>query len=98
MLIVLTAWIFFRAASFSQALLMLRQMYGFSRGVAWHNPFVLFTLLLAGAGYLLMATDLVSVWRLAYNRLVTPVVLFLMWWLMFIFPAEGFNPFVYAQF
>ncbi|MBN1508999.1 MAG: MBOAT family protein [Sedimentisphaerales bacterium] len=98
MLIVFTAWVFFRAASFSQALRMLRQMYGFSGGLAWYHPFALFALLSFGVGYSLMAMNVLRLHRLAYNRLVTPVVLFSMWWLMLIFPASGFNPFVYAQF
>jgi len=98
MLIVFTAWVFFRAASFRQAFLMLRQMYGFSGGIAWYYPFVLFTLLLVGAAHVFLAMNILSLRRLAYNRLVTPVVLISMWWLILVFPAEGFNPFVYFQF
>lgn len=98
MLIVFTAWVFFRAASFQQAFLMLRQMYGFSGGIAWCYPFVLVMLLIVGAGHALMAMNILSLRRLAYDRLVTPVVLFSMWWLMLVFPVEGFKPFVYFQF
>jgi alginate O-acetyltransferase complex protein AlgI len=98
MLIVFTAWVFFRAASFGQAILMLRQMYGFSGGIAWHQPFVLVTVLAAGAGGLLAATGVHGLRRLKYDGLLAPVVLFSMWWLVLVFPAQGFNPFVYAQF
>lgn len=98
MIIVFTAWVFFRAETFQQAFLMLRQMYGFAGGIAWYYPFVFFTLLFIGVGHILMALNIINVHKLAYNRLVTPVVLFSMWWLMLVFPVEGFKPFVYFQF
>ncbi len=98
MVIVFTAWVFFRAASFEQAFLMLRQMYGFSAGIAWYYPFALLAVPFVGAVYVLMAAHVISLRRLAYDRLVTPVVLFSMWWLILVFPVEGFKPFVYFQF
>ncbi len=98
MLIVFTAWVFFRAASLPEALLIIRQMYGFSGGIAWYYPFVLLTLLLVGAGHVLVSMSAINLRRLAYDRLVTPVVLFSMWWLILVFPVEGFHPFVYFQF
>lgn len=98
MLVVFTAWVFFRAASFGEAFLMLRQMYGFGRGVAWFEPFTIAVLVVVAATSILSAARLVSLHRLAYDRLTTPVVLFSMWWLVLVFPVEGFKPFVYFQF
>jgi alginate O-acetyltransferase complex protein AlgI len=98
MLIVFTAWVFFRAASFGQAFLMLRQMYGWAGGIAWYHPFTLSMLLLAAAAHVLVGAGVLNLHRLAYNRLVTPIVLFSMWWLVLVFPPKGFTPFVYFQF
>jgi alginate O-acetyltransferase complex protein AlgI len=98
MLIVFTAWVFFRAASFHQAFLMLRQMYGWAGGIAWYHPFTVSMLLLAAAAHLLVGAGLLKLHGLAYNRLVTPVTLFSMWWLVLVFPPTGFMPFVYFQF
>jgi len=98
MLIVFNAWVFFRAASFPQAFLMLRQMYGFAGGIAWYYPFAVFTLLLIVVIQVGGTLNIIRLRRLAYDRLVTPVVLFSMWWLILVFPAEGFKPFVYFQF
>jgi len=67
MLIVFTSWVFFRAASFQQAFLMLRQMYSFSGGIAWYYPFVLFTLSLVGIGHIFMAMNIINLRKLAYN-------------------------------
>jgi len=98
MLVVFTAWVFFRAPSFHQAFLMLRQMYGWADGVAWYHPFTISMLLLAAAAHGLVGAGVLNLHRLAYNRLTTPVVLFSMWWLVVVFPPRGFNPFVYFQF
>ena len=98
MLVVFHAWVFFRAVSFGQAFQMLRQMYGFGGGVAWFEPFTISILALVGIVSVLCAARVMSLQRLAYDRLATPVVLFSMWWLVLVFPVEGFQPFVYFQF
>jgi len=98
MLVVFNAWVFFRAASFEQAFRMLRQMYAFGGGVAWFEPFTISILVLVSVISVLFAARVVSLQRLAYDRLATPVVLFSMWWLVLVFPVEGFQPFVYFQF
>jgi alginate O-acetyltransferase complex protein AlgI len=98
MLIVFTAWVFFRAASFHQAFLMLRQMYGWAGGIAWYHPFTISILLWAVVVHMLVGAGILNLHRLAYNRLATPVALFSMWWLVLVFPPSGFTPFVYFQF
>lgn len=98
MLVVFNAWVFFRAASFEQAFLMLRQMYVFGDGVAWFEPFTISILVLVSVISVLLAARVLSLQRLAYDRLATPIVLFSMWWLVLVFPVEGFQPFVYFQF
>ncbi len=98
MLIVLTAWVFFRAASFGQAFLMLRQMYVHPAGITWCHPFAISVLVVIVLVHLLLAADRIKLEQLRPDRIATPVVLFSMWWLVLAFPAKGFNPFVYAQF
>jgi alginate O-acetyltransferase complex protein AlgI len=98
MLVVFTAWVFFRAASFAQAFLMLRQMYGFGSGAAWFEPFTISVLAAMTVISILAAARILNLHRLAYDRFATPVVLFSMWWLVLVFPVEGFKPFVYFQF
>jgi len=98
MLIVLTAWVFFRSPSFGQAFLMLRQMYGFADGIGWYHPFTLCIILLAVIAHGLAAANVLTSRYCVPSRLIMPTVLFLMWWLILVFPPRGFAPFVYFQF
>jgi alginate O-acetyltransferase complex protein AlgI len=100
MLVVLTAWVFFRSAQggFPQALCVLDRMFVDWRGVSWHPPFAIFALILMGASHALQATRWAH-WRdLPIAAWHTPAVLFLMLWLVIVFPASGFTPFIYFQF
>jgi hypothetical protein len=98
MLIVFTAWVFFRASSFGQAFLMLRQMYIHPGGIVWFQPFAVSVLVAIALVHIVTALDWFRLDRLLPDRIATPVVLFSMWWLVLAFRSSGFNPFVYAQF
>jgi len=98
MLIVLTGWVFFRAQSFSEAFLILRQMFGLRMGLAWYHPFTVGILGLMIVIHILFRAGLASWEKLSPERLLTPVVLFSMWSLILVFPPQGFSPFVYFQF
>lgn len=98
MLVGFTAWVFFRATSFAQAFLMLRQMYIHSDGLIWYPTFAILGLIGVALLHVLMAIGRFRVDELVPGRIVTPVVLFSMWWLVLAFPPKAFSPFVYAQF
>jgi len=98
MLIVFTGWVFFRAPSFHQAFLILDRMYVHPGGIAWYHPFAISVLVAMVVVHILVAADRLGLERLAPDRILSPVALFSMWWLVLAFPPEGFNPFVYFQF
>jgi len=98
MLVVLVGWVFFRAETFVQAGLLLRNMFTIADGVFWVYPFAAIALVLVAFWQGLMATRIAS-WRdLPATSWYTPVILFLLLWLVLIFPPRGFNPFIYFQF
>ena len=98
MFIVFTAWVFFRAPSFGQAFLILRQMYVHPNGIGWYHPFVISALAAMVVVHLLAAKGHLQPEQWSPDRMATPAVLFSMWWLVLAFPPQGFNPFVYFQF
>ena len=100
MLIVMVAWVFFRSAhsGFGQALVLLDRMFVHMGGVAWYHPFSIFALVLVGLGHVLQITRLAYLRDLPVTRGYTPVVCFLLVWLVLIFANSGFTPFIYFQF
>ena len=100
MFVVLVAWVFFRstAGGFPQALCLLEKMFVDFRGVSWRPPFAIFALVLMAMSHALQATRFAH-WRdLPVTKWHTPALLFLMLWLVIVFPASGFTPFIYFQF
>ena len=100
MLVVLVALVFFRSAEggFPQAFRILERMFVNLRGVSWHHPFAIFALVLMALTHALQATRWAH-WRtLPITKWYTPAMLFLMLWLVIVFPASGFRPFIYFQF
>ena len=100
MLVVLVAWVFFRSAAggFPQALAILDKMFVNLQGVSWYHPFAIFALVLMSMSHALQATRFRH-WRdLPVTKWHTPAVLFLMLWLVIVFPPSGFTPFIYFQF
>ena len=100
MLIVMVAWVFFRSAhsGFGQALVLLDRMFVHMGGVAWYHPFSILALVLVGLGHVLQITRLAYLRDLPVTRGYTPVVCFLLVWLVLIFANSGFTPFIYFQF
>ena len=98
MLIVFTAWVFFRAPSLGDAFLILRQMYVHPSGISWYHPFAVSALVTVVVVHMLTAKGHLQLGQLLPDRIITPVVLFSIWWLVLAFPPQGFNPFVYFQF
>ena len=100
LLIVLVGWVFFRCTNggFMQAARMLEKMFAAPDGVAWYYPFAIFAVLLVAITHALQASRLAH-WRtLSATKWYTPVILFTMIWLVVVFPARTFTPFVYFQF
>ena len=95
MLVVLVGWVLFRAETFTQAMLILRQMFLPIEGGTWVSPSVVFGIaLILGAQFV----GTLGWGRLQPRRLLTPVALFSMWWLAFLLFPRQFQPFIYFQF
>jgi alginate O-acetyltransferase complex protein AlgI len=98
MLIVVVAWVPFRAADFNQARLMLRQMFYHFDGIAWYSPFAIAALAVMIVAHGIHRTQLARLVQLPAGKWYTPVVLFLLTWLVFSFQPREFQPFIYFQF
>lgn len=98
MLVVLVAWVLFRAPTFGDALAMLHQMFWPSAGISWLHPFSIGALIFMILTHLLHLTRWGSAKMLPPDRWYTPVILFTLLWLVIIFYPEGFQPFIYFQF
>jgi alginate O-acetyltransferase complex protein AlgI len=98
LLVVLVAWVFFRAPDFGTAAAVLRRMFVDFEGVLWVQPFTVFAVLLIAAIQALQLTPLAHLRQPRMLSVFTPTVVFLCWWLVLAFPATGFTPFIYFQF
>lgn len=99
MLFVVLGWVLFRSEGFSEAALMLRQMFLPEPSISWFFPFVPFVLV-----------GVVVVHAIKYKgyfermflpeaaRAYSPALLFSLIWLVAVFYPKGFNPFIYFQF
>jgi alginate O-acetyltransferase complex protein AlgI len=98
LLIVMVGWVFFRSQGFHSATLMLDRMFLHPGGVSWLHPFVFLAIGLCALEHVLLRENAVQWKLLPARRLATPTVLFVMIWLVLIFHATEFTPFVYFQF
>ena len=96
--VVLVAWVFFRAAGFADAWSFLQTMFLWQDGVRWIHPVAVTGLVLVAVIHLVH----VSPWRHLRDsppdRWYVPTGLFLLWWLVVVFRPRGFQPFLYFQF
>ncbi|MEL7500622.1 MAG: MBOAT family O-acyltransferase [Planctomycetota bacterium] len=95
--LVLTAWVFFRAESFTQSLSMLGKMYVPTDGHLW-LPTVPLLLLLALTVEHVIYVFHNRIFELPPTRWYSPIITALMIWAILMFPAGEFRPFVYFQF
>ncbi|WP_338419786.1 MBOAT family protein [Pseudodesulfovibrio cashew] len=99
MFFVVVGWVLFRSADFSQAALMLRQMFLPEPGIAWYYPFVPFVLV---ASAVVFALEAKGVWKQLFlpeaPAWYSPALLLSLIGLAVTFRPEGFNPFIYFQF
>ncbi|MFN0058327.1 MAG: MBOAT family O-acyltransferase [Planctomycetota bacterium] len=98
MLVVLVAWVFFRASSMETALLMLRQMFAPQDGFSWVAPYPLFAIAMMAVIHIVHALGRERWLRLEANTVWGPTVLFSMILLVVNFYPRGFTPFIYFQF
>ncbi len=98
MLVVLVAWVFFRAPSFATAATVLDRMFVPAAGIPWFHPSAALGVGLIAAIQLLQVTPWRGLRTLPPLAWHTPVVVFTCWWLVLAFPATGFTPFIYFQF
>ena len=98
MLIVMVGWVLFRSESFAKASIILAKMFVLDVGFHYIAPFPLLAVALLAPIHLLHAADRQQWLELKYDQLRTPVALFTMIWLVFIYYPQGFQPFVYFQF
>jgi alginate O-acetyltransferase complex protein AlgI len=98
MLIVLVGWVFFRAPSFAQAVIVLRQMFIPLQGCAWYYSFALGIIPL----FILMHGIHITRWgqlkELPADRWYGVASLFILLFLVVLFFPRGFQPFIYFQF
>jgi len=98
MLIVLLGWVFFRANSFSHALIVLRQMFCPLPGFAWYYPFVLGIIPFFVFIHALHSTRFAYLKNLPPDKWYGPAILFILVFLTIAFYPSSFQPFIYFQF
>ncbi len=104
LLVVLVAWVFFRASSFDAAGRMLGAMFpvaswaGHDRAIAWHFPFAIAVVVVTLAVHGIQLSGRSRWLRLRGDRWSTPVILCTMVWLVLLYHPRAFSPFIYFQF
>lgn len=104
LVVVLVAWVFFRAASFDSAGRMLGAMFHVDGvqpdggGIAWPFPFAIAMVVLTIAVHGIQLSGHGAVLRLPGNRWRTPILLCTMVWLVLLYHPTAFSPFIYFQF
>ncbi len=98
LMVVVNAWVLFRAETFDAARTILRQMYAPDPGITWLFPFALLVLPATIFIHVLRLTRWQRWLELPHDRWHTPVVLFTMIGCVAIFRPDSYNPFLYFQF
>lgn len=96
--VVTIGWIFFRSPNFSGAIQVIGQLFFSQSGVRWIYPFALFIIVSTTIFHILKALNLTRPLELPEKAWYTPAVLFCLAWLVFLFHASEFKPFIYAKF
>ncbi|MEL7499320.1 MAG: MBOAT family O-acyltransferase [Planctomycetota bacterium] len=101
MLVVVIAFVFFRAESFGQAIIIIKHMFDpttFFTGTHWVPLRAVLCLMFIAATHAISMTRFRHVVELKPDRWYTPVLLFTMIYLVLIFQPTSFKPFIYFQF
>ena len=95
---VMIGWLFFRAATISQALSFLGRMVTFSSGISWFEPVSLCIIAGAVVCHIAAFFGWHRVWRECRPNVAGFALLWLMFLAVLVFRPSGFHPFVYNQF
>lgn len=101
MLVVIVAWVFFRSPSFESAWICLQKMFipsHFNEGFHWISLRAVILLPVLAAFHAVSATRWSRLVELPADRWYTPVILFLLIYLVLLFQPQEFTPFIYFQF
>lgn len=101
MLVVVVAFVFFRAETYAQALTILQHMFDsrtFFEGTHWVPVRALLCLAFIAITHLISITRFRDVVELKADRWYTPVILFTLIYLVLVFQPTIFKPFIYFQF
>ncbi len=98
MLVVLISWVLFRSPAFADAFLMLKQMFAPVAGISWIHPFALLCLGLMVITHICHALKKEKWLEAPMQAWYSPVVIFVMLWLVLLYHPVGFQPFIYFQF
>lgn len=97
-LVVTLGWVFFRSPSFETAWQVMGQLFYLQPGVLWVYPFAVFIIIATMLFHIVKALGLTTIVELPEKAWYTPATLFCLVWLVFLFHASTFTPFIYAQF
>jgi alginate O-acetyltransferase complex protein AlgI len=96
--VVTMGWVFFRSPNFGTAWQVMGQLILPHSGVQWISPFAVLIIIATAIFHLIKVYDLTSILELPEMAWYTPAGLFCLAWLVILFHASTFKPFIYAQF
>jgi alginate O-acetyltransferase complex protein AlgI len=93
-------WILFRSETFGQAWTILYRMCTLADGTTWFHPFVVSIIAATVLFHLIVQWDVkaLACVHLPAQAWYTPAALFSLLWLVIVFHAQEFHPFIYFQF
>jgi alginate O-acetyltransferase complex protein AlgI len=97
-LVVTLGWVFFRSPKFGTAWQVMGQLFSPHSGVLWIYPFAVFIIIATALFHIVKTRNLTGILEVPEKAWYTPAVLFCLAWLVFLFHAREFTPFIYAQF
>jgi alginate O-acetyltransferase complex protein AlgI len=100
LLTIAVGWILFRSETFGQAASILYRMFTLAGGTPWLHPFVVGMLAAAVLFHLVVQWDIkaLACVHLPAQAWYTPAALLSLLWLVLVFHAQEFHPFIYFQF
>lgn len=99
MITIMLGWIFFRAQTFSDALLIINRLFSFQNGIDWISPIVLIILFIIFILFIIqLKYDIDSTMAIDPRRVATATLLCFLLWMVIVFQPKEFAPFIYGQF
>lgn len=98
MLVVLMAWVLFRADGFATAVRCYQQMLFAGDGITWLPPLAIAAMGMMFLEHAIWRTKLRRCMRLPMRDWYSPIATAVMIWCLILYAPQGFRPFVYFQF